>query len=198
MTKGEESQSRIEEAAFNLIVKQGYHGTSMRQIAEAAGLTPASIYNHFGKKEDIFVAVLKRYHPYREIIPILETAEGDDVETILRGVAKRVYMLLQGRREMMNLLFSELVEFEGRHISVIFELMSPRVFAFFAKLRRATGELRPISDPNLLLNVIGLVMAHWMLDAVFLSNLKLPTTSKHFEVGVDIFLHGILLEKEQA
>ena len=39
LSKGEASQQRIVEAAYALFLEQGYHGTSMRQIAERAGLT---------------------------------------------------------------------------------------------------------------------------------------------------------------
>ena len=55
-TKGERTRAVLLDAAKRLFVSNGYHGTSMRQIADEAGLALGGIYNHFGNKEDIFVA----------------------------------------------------------------------------------------------------------------------------------------------
>ena len=46
-TKGERTRTAIIDAAFDLFVRKGYHATSMRQIADEAGLAPGGLYNHF-------------------------------------------------------------------------------------------------------------------------------------------------------
>lgn len=51
----------ILERATRLFWRQGYKGTSMRDLVEATGLAKASIYNAFGTKEDLFKAVLSYY-----------------------------------------------------------------------------------------------------------------------------------------
>lgn len=53
-----DGRRRILDASAELFVEQGYVGTSLRQIAGAAGIQPASVYHHFRSKEDLFVAVL--------------------------------------------------------------------------------------------------------------------------------------------
>jgi AcrR family transcriptional regulator len=51
--------------ALALFSDKGYEGVSMRDIAGAAGIKAASLYNHFKSKEDIFNSIiaemLKRY-----------------------------------------------------------------------------------------------------------------------------------------
>jgi AcrR family transcriptional regulator len=44
-------------AARALFAAHGYAATSIRSIAEAAGLTHTAIYNHFGSKAQLFTAV---------------------------------------------------------------------------------------------------------------------------------------------
>lgn len=44
-------------AARTLFAAHGYAATSIRAIAEAAGLTHTAIYNHFGSKAQLFTAV---------------------------------------------------------------------------------------------------------------------------------------------
>jgi AcrR family transcriptional regulator len=195
MKKGEISQDRIKEAAFKLFINQGYHGTSMRQIAEAASLTPASIYNHYQNKEQIFRQVLLAHHPYHQILPILESADGEDAESILRGVANRVYKVIRKQKGLLYIMFIELVEFEGKHFGQIFRSVSPRIFAFLGKLKSKKGQLRKIPETNIMLTMIGLVMSQWILEAMFLKSIRLPFSDKHFEHALDIYMHGILAEK---
>jgi len=195
MKKGKISQDRIKEAAFKLFINQGYHGTSMRQIAEAANLTPASIYNHYQNKEQIFRQVLLAHHPYHQILPILESADGEDAESILRGVANRVYKVIRKQKGLLHIMFIELVEFEGKHFGEIFRSVSPRIFAFLGKLKSKKGQLRKIPETNILLTMIGLVMSQWILEAMFLKNIRLPFSEKHFQDALDIYMHGILAEE---
>jgi AcrR family transcriptional regulator len=54
LSKGKNSRANILRAAHDLFLQQGYHGTSMRQIAEGAGTALGAIYNHFPGKETIF------------------------------------------------------------------------------------------------------------------------------------------------
>lgn len=53
--EGVETRDEIEEAAVDLFARLGYHATSMRAIAEAAGIQPAAIYHWFPAKESILV-----------------------------------------------------------------------------------------------------------------------------------------------
>lgn len=51
----------ILERATRLFWRNGYNGTSMRELVEATGLAKASLYNAFGNKEAIFRSVLDYY-----------------------------------------------------------------------------------------------------------------------------------------
>lgn len=54
----EQSRDKILEAAFELFAKQGYHNTSIAQIAKKAGVAKGLIYNYFDKKEDLMTGVV--------------------------------------------------------------------------------------------------------------------------------------------
>ena len=45
--RGETTRQEIINAAHDLFTQQGFHGTSMRQIAKQAGMALGSLYNHF-------------------------------------------------------------------------------------------------------------------------------------------------------
>jgi AcrR family transcriptional regulator len=59
-TKGERTAGRILDVAEDLFAQQGYDGTSLRQIAEKAGIQQPGLYNHFAGKQALYEAVLFR------------------------------------------------------------------------------------------------------------------------------------------
>ncbi|MBK7448418.1 MAG: helix-turn-helix transcriptional regulator [Anaerolineales bacterium] len=75
-TKGERTRLTIEDAAIELFMEQGYHATSMRQIAEHAELALGGIYNHFKSKEEIFEAIIVDKHPYKRSRPLFLRQKG--------------------------------------------------------------------------------------------------------------------------
>ena len=198
VNKGQSTSDHLVQAAFHLFVNQGYHGTSMRQLARAAGLTPASIYNHFDSKEAIFREVLNRYHPYREIMTKVALAEGDSTETLVKNTAQLVISTLRSRRYLQHLLFIELVEFNGSHTSEMFARILPAVQEFFSKLQKTKGTLRPIPPESLMLTLMGMLMSQWILEGLFAGIKGLPIKPDHFETAIDIYLHGILKHKERS
>jgi len=60
LTKGERTAQRILDAAEDLFARQGYEGTSLRQIAEQARIREPGLYNHFAGKQALYEAVLFR------------------------------------------------------------------------------------------------------------------------------------------
>jgi AcrR family transcriptional regulator len=59
-TKGQRTATRIMDVAEDLFARQGYDGTSLRQIAEGAGIREPGLYNHFSGKQGLYEAVLHR------------------------------------------------------------------------------------------------------------------------------------------
>jgi AcrR family transcriptional regulator len=59
-SKGEQAKARIIAVAETLFNKQGFDGASMRDIATAAKMQPASVYYHFKSKEELLWAVWEK------------------------------------------------------------------------------------------------------------------------------------------
>jgi AcrR family transcriptional regulator len=66
---GRGTAARILDAAEALFAERGFAATAVRDIAERAGVTPASLYNHFAGKQALYDAVLERgLRPFYEIL----------------------------------------------------------------------------------------------------------------------------------
>jgi len=183
---------RILQAAYQLFVTHGYHGTSMRRIAAEAGIALGGVYNHFPGKRQLFTAVLLEHHPYREVIPALEAAGGDSIEAAVRDAATRLSATLRGRPEFINLMLIEVVEMHGENLPALFDILLPRLSAAMQRLIAAGSGLRDLPPPVVMRAFVGMFFSHviteQMLSPEALAAFP-PDTLDHF---VDIFLHGVL------
>ncbi|GAA4296380.1 TetR/AcrR family transcriptional regulator [Actinomadura luteofluorescens] len=67
---------RILDEAARLFYEDGFPATSVRKITAACGVTAGSLYNHYGSKEEVLYAILRRAH---------EDSERMLEEGLLRG-----------------------------------------------------------------------------------------------------------------
>jgi len=86
------SSGPIREAAAKLFLEKGYQGTSMDDVAAAAGVSKQTIYTHFASKEELFsdlvLANAARVEDFAATVgPTL--AAADTLEAGLRELARR-------------------------------------------------------------------------------------------------------------
>jgi AcrR family transcriptional regulator len=143
--RSERSRAHILDAALELFSHQGYRATSIREIAERAGVSTGNVYHHFRDKDAIFRALLDQYWAAIENpdLPFNRAlASGsfpDNLEAI--GEAARD-MIVQFRRHVA-LIYVDVVEFEGKHIQKFYADMSGRFERFAAQHpSRAASEAR--------------------------------------------------------
>jgi len=65
-TKGEITREALLKTALTLFRRQGFDGTTMRDIAQEAGLSVGASYRHFKSKEDIVAAYYARVQDKHE------------------------------------------------------------------------------------------------------------------------------------
>ena len=70
-----QNKERIIRAALELFRVHGIRKVVINDIAQKAGLSPATIYNHFGSKEDLVYATVKHF----------VTSAGADFRKIVGG-----------------------------------------------------------------------------------------------------------------
>jgi AcrR family transcriptional regulator len=195
LSKGERTSRAIVDAAYDLIVEQGYAATSMRQIADKAGLALGSIYNHFASKEEVFVAIIQERHPFFQIVPLLNTVEGETVEAFARNAAHTLIAELGHHPEFLNLLLIEIVEFKGEHIPVVFEKMFPMIEQLAGRLSNLQGNMREIPQLVLARAFLGMFFSFFITELLLNRTPFMESQIDALDHFVDIFLHGILIAK---
>ena len=198
MTKGEQTRDRIVETATQLFVNQGYHGTTTRQIAKQLNLANGAIYVHFKSKYDIFAAALQTYHPWIYIPSVVESTEGETLEEFVRNAADRLLVVWQKKPEMIRLHLIELIEFQGRHLSKLFEEIFTKVTAIIKTIRARRPEFASVSTTTFSRAILGLFFAYLMTDSFTGGPLKTGFDDNMYDYFADAYLQGVLRQgKEQ-
>lgn len=194
-TKGEATRLAIEDAAISLFLEQGYHATSMRQIADRARLALGGIYNHFSSKDEIFEAIIIDQHPYKKILPLVMEAADNTTEEFFGNAFRIVINELGKRPEFINLIFIELIEFKGKHGKLLLREIGPKVIPVFEKVIKARKDLRVTNPALLMRSFFGMILSYFVTD-IFISDsiLRKLMPKNSAEAYVEIFLRGILKE----
>lgn len=140
--RSEKSRQQILDAALKQFSHRGYGATSVRDIAEAAGLSKGNVYHHFPDKEAIFRALIDRYFqamsqpdfPFNRVL-----ASGSFPEN-LEDIGHAIREIIRDYREYIALIYVDVVEFDGTHVRKFYEDMADR-FDAFIKATGMEGEL---------------------------------------------------------
>lgn len=91
--KGELRRQQVLEAATECFRREGFHGSSIARISQAAGMSPGHIYHYFANKEAIVEAIAEREeHDIAELLRKLEQDRegGGLVDMLTRQTAEIV------------------------------------------------------------------------------------------------------------
>jgi AcrR family transcriptional regulator len=103
------AQTRILDAALQLIAVHSVGGTSLQMIADAIGVTKAAVYHQFKTKEQIVIALTER--ELGSLEEALEAAEAHDHRTQAREVllAKVIDLAVERRGVASTLQFDPVI-----------------------------------------------------------------------------------------
>ncbi len=84
----EATRDRLFEAAVAAFAAKGFHGTTTRDIASAAGMSPAALYVHHRSKEEILYRISRRGHENTLALVRAARASSEDPVGQLRAVVR--------------------------------------------------------------------------------------------------------------
>jgi AcrR family transcriptional regulator len=127
-----ERHRQIQEVAVDLFARHGYRTTTMEDVARAAGVGKALVYQHFGSKRGLYLEVVRQVAAdmYQEITGAVASADGPR-EQVEQGLAA-YFRLVVTQETAFRLLFGreaggddELEETVRQSQDVIVEAISP-------------------------------------------------------------------------
>ncbi|MBK9965926.1 MAG: TetR/AcrR family transcriptional regulator [Holophagales bacterium] len=150
--KSERSRAQILEAALDLFSRQGYRGTSIRDISTAAGASTGSVYHHFRDKEELFDTLLSDYWTAIESpdFPFNRALASGAFPDRLEELAEAAEESVKTWQRHIALIYVDVVEMQGTHIQRFYSGMADRFAAFLHRNKAQNGpaaRLAPEVDP---------------------------------------------------
>jgi len=196
--RSERSRTQILAAALRLFSSQGYRGTNMREIAEAAGVSTGNVYHQFDDKEAIFQTLLDEYativnspaYPFNKAL-----ADGMFPKDLFK-LGEAIRQSLVDTRAHALLTYVDVLEFEGKHLRRFYE---DSVARFETYLRtpagqQLAGQLRPGVTPLAALQVGTRILFNYFTAEVLfgVSNSFGRDTALVMSEVTDLLNHGLL------
>src|SRR5947209_2723300 len=149
--RSERSRRQVLDAALDLFAHRGYRATTVRDIAQAAGVSTGNVYHHFPDKESIFRTLLDEFSRITQTkrYPFMRALLGghfpDDIEQL--GAAARESV--REFRDYIALIYVDVIELDGTHIRKFYGEMGQRIAASLGDeaIQRIAGRLRPTVPP---------------------------------------------------
>lgn len=164
------TEVRIVEAAVQLFSRQGYKGTSTREIAHLAQVNEATLFRYFSRKTDLFWAAaesrLNRLKLSRDLQNGLTT--DMDPEIVLPMLVDFLVKKISEDTELMRLLYVAGFELDGaermfrEHLGPIFDAVN----AYFSRCA-ARGAICNFEPTFATLGLAGAVSAYCNLHRLF-------------------------------
>ena len=195
------NEERILDAAQEVFATYGYHGATIDEVADRAGISKPNLHYYFKRKRDLYLAVLRRTLEIW-LVPLRELDRtGDPAEEIGNYIAQKVQLsrrfpaasrvfaneIVQGAPFLKGYLQTDLRKVVERKAAVIQHWIDE-------------GKLAPI-DPYHLIFLIWAATQHY---ADFIPQIKAVMNVSRLNQGhfrkveqslSRIILHGVLAEK---
>lgn len=105
--RGGTARTAILAAARQLFADEGYGGTSIRRLAQVAGVAPRSVYLNFGSKHGVLEALLGELGTAADESALRAKGEAETDPRTLVGLVARIYRNLYEHGNDLIVLFQE-------------------------------------------------------------------------------------------
>ena len=146
--------------ATRLFVERGFDGTSMREIADACGVTKAALYYHYPSKSDLLLDIV---HTYLDTMAAAIT-RGRDSDPApaqqLRAIVAELFALPPGDRAVIRLAMHDLrhlPEADKAGFGVSYQERFLQPLADVVRAGSASGEFEPRDPMTVVWIILGML-----------------------------------------
>jgi AcrR family transcriptional regulator len=189
-------RTQILDAAAQVFAARGFHRTTVRDVAKAAGVADGTIYNYFANKTALLLGILDRLNENERRAIDLAQAQATDLRTFTRRYFQNHLLVFANEnQELLRVVLSEVLvnaELRERYIQ---EIVAPtfvvvmQQLAPFAEQSRLDSERLLLTIQLMSSMVLGVIMAR-MFDERSAQN----TWEQLPDVLTDLFCEGLFRE----
>ena len=185
-----ETRIRILAATRALYARKGSRGTTTREVADRAEVNEATVFRHFGTKQQLLDAMLDHYNAESNLPEALDHVRRcATIEEQLRLLGQYAVEIIKRKEDLMKVAMAEeITNPEGTTCAWRVPTAARlRLTSYFAE-KVAAGELR--GEPKMLgLTFMSLFFSYVMANILWVDLGEMPQ-EQVIAVMVDIFLSG--------
>lgn len=160
---GSDLRATLLDVAVARFAKRGIAATTLREIANEAGVNPALVHYYFGDKSQLLQAVIaERLMPAFGEVRNAAVQAGDDIAGLIAGFVRGMCTTIERHPWLPPLWIREVLCEGGALREVLMSSQMPQMPQLLAKRfaeAQAAGQLNPDLDPRLLVtSLIGLTL----------------------------------------
>jgi len=197
--KSERSRRLVLDAALRLFSTRGFRATSVRDIAEAAGVSTGNLYHHFPDKEAIFRTLLDEY---REIVaseefPLFLVLQSEGFPDNLEDIGFAARDSIKQYRRYMLLIFVDVIEFDGTHIREFYKGLTTRFREIVEEHPAIKDRVRPNVSASAAMQLVARTfISYFQLEILFGVSEPFGKESKQIVADIaDMLRCGIAQQK---
>ena len=148
---------KILQAAGKLFARQGYYGTSTREIARLADVSENTLFRHFDNKEELFRSSLRSYSAglqFRQDV-LKGIMQCESPEVVLPKIIEMLADTVNYRPELLRLIAIAFVELHTKAEEFCLEKLTPAFSAInhYLEMNIRSGKIRDL-DPTMLTSAL--------------------------------------------
>jgi AcrR family transcriptional regulator len=196
---GDERRGQILQIAMKLFSLNGFRGTTTKEIANAAGVSEATVFKHFANKDELYAAILDQKagdsdfgNPFAKIEKQIE--ERDDFG-VFYGLALHALEHHEQDADFLRLMMHSALE--GHELARLFyENFVTRIYEFLAgyiRQRQEDGVFRDVEPRIAVRAFIGMFVHHSLNNILWDKERKLLKISNEDAARefANVLLQGI-------
>jgi AcrR family transcriptional regulator len=145
--------NRILGAALDLFSAQGFHGTSMQQIATAAGVSKGLLFHHFADKARLLDALI--YALQQQLAPQATSVPNTSPGEAFRSIIDQIFNHLEQAQPLVKLLVPLAIHIGGTE--TFHQLMTQKMLGVQAYLTDLLGQMG-VPDPQIEAQQLALML----------------------------------------
>jgi AcrR family transcriptional regulator len=190
----ERRRAQLIAAAAKCFGINGYHRTTIKEIAEVAGFSPGLVYTYVKEKEDVlFLVIVSLLETYAREIPRTLGGVTDPLERFCAAVD--AYCHAVGRNVDATVLAyreTKSLSPDKQKVLMRLELTTNKMISDCLQACIEVGHFRPVNLDLVSYRIV--LLAHgWALKAWHFK--RTTTLNEYIREGLDLFLHGLLTKK---
>ena len=176
-------REQLLDVATHLFAKYGLEGTTTKDIAEAAGVSPGLLYHYYSSKEDLLISVIRRFREQKccgeNDKDYSELSLGEGLKHILTNFKEFVCK----NRDLLWIIFRAAAIFSSvKDVLKEFERSDRGGIIAFLEKKIQSGEMK---------NIDSCLVAKSLCHIIVMANLGGQSHDIDIDKMVDIFLTGI-------